>query len=138
MARPSAHRSVYHGIADPTRRAVLDLLRSRDFSAGEILATFRERGVAVSQSTLSQHLGVLRRCGLVAASWQGRSHVYSLTPGALRAVAAWLRPFETMWERGLGALGEHLDREHGDAGDGPGMIGKGAGSARGGEEGRGS
>lgn len=117
MARPAAHRSVYHGIADPTRRAVLDLLRTGDFSAGEIQLAFRNQGLEVGQSTLSQHLGVLLRAGLVAAAWRGRSHVYSLTPGALRSVVAWLRPFESLLERGLDALGDHLDREHGDGSD---------------------
>lgn len=65
--------SVFKALADPTRRRVLELLKSGPMPAGEISAQFE-----VAQPTMSAHLAVLREAGLVEADRQGRMIVYRL------------------------------------------------------------
>ena len=64
---------VFRALSDPKRRAILRLLRQRDFSAGELGERF-----PVARSTLSGHLSVLRAAGLVVTERHGTTIVYSL------------------------------------------------------------
>ena len=84
VARPSASEDVYRAIADPTRRGIIDLLASRSRSAGELAASF-----SVCHSTVSEHLAILRRAGIVTYSESAGRRIYELTPGPLGEVAAW-------------------------------------------------
>jgi DNA-binding transcriptional ArsR family regulator len=84
MARPAASDDVFRAIADPTRRGIIDLLVARPRTAGEIAASF-----ASCQSTVSEHLAILRRASIVAYTEQGGRRIYELTPDPLGEVAAW-------------------------------------------------
>jgi DNA-binding transcriptional ArsR family regulator len=64
---------VYKALADPTRRRILELLRRREMSAGELAEHFE-----LSKPTLSGHFNVLRSAGLVAAERNGTSIIYRL------------------------------------------------------------
>ena len=64
---------VFKALSDPTRRRVLELLRERPLSAGELSAQF-----AVSKPTMSGHFAVLREAGLIASEKHGKSVVYEL------------------------------------------------------------
>jgi len=77
---------VFRAIADPTRRAVLELLRGGDRSVSEVMEPFR-----ISQPAVSQHLRVLREAGLVRVRNVGRERRYALDARPLRAVDRWLR-----------------------------------------------
>ncbi len=70
--------NVFRALADPTRRAVLALLRDRPMSAGELAARFD-----VSKPTMSAHFTVLREAGLIGASKHGKSIIYSLRMSVL-------------------------------------------------------
>jgi DNA-binding transcriptional ArsR family regulator len=70
--------NVFRALADPTRRQVLALLRARPMSAGELAAQFD-----VSKPTMSAHFTVLREAGLIDASKQGKSIIYSLRMSVL-------------------------------------------------------
>ncbi len=116
MPRPSADASVFHAIADPTRRVVLELLAQRELDVTQMLETLgrapgrRGRGVAVpTQSGLSQHLGVLRGAGLVHSRAEGRRRVYRFEPGPLREVADWVGFFDRFWMDKLRSLSAYLD-----------------------------
>jgi ArsR family transcriptional regulator len=69
---------VFRALADPTRREVLRLLRSRDMTAGEIADR-----VPLAKSTLSGHFAVLKQAGLIVAEKTGTTIVYSLNASAL-------------------------------------------------------
>jgi DNA-binding transcriptional ArsR family regulator len=69
---------VFRALADPTRRRVLALLRERPMSAGELADQFD-----VSKPTMSAHFAVLREAGLIDASKQGKSILYSLRMSVL-------------------------------------------------------
>jgi DNA-binding transcriptional ArsR family regulator len=98
-------RDVFHAIADPTRRALLDRLRQGELSAGRLA-----RGFPVSRPAISQHLAVLRQAGLVSERRVGRERRYRLRPGLLQQAQAWLHDYEPLWSERLEALREHLWR----------------------------
>ena len=79
---------VFRAIADPTRRAILDLLRQRELSAGEVAQNFR-----VSRPAVAKHMCVLRQAGLLRERRQATSRFYSLDGRALREVDNWLAPY---------------------------------------------
>ncbi|MHA6287281.1 autorepressor SdpR family transcription factor [Maricaulis sp. CAU 1757] len=68
----------FKALSDPTRRRVLELLRSGPMSAGELAAAFD-----LSKPTLSAHFAVLREAGLVTSEKQGKSVVYHLQMSVL-------------------------------------------------------
>ena len=90
---------VFHALADQTRRAVLDLLRSGRQTAGNIAAAF-----PMSRPAISKHLRVLRQARLVRESRSGRHRIYELHPEPLRAVDQWLGHYRVFWNAKLSAL----------------------------------
>src|SRR5580704_10106956 len=97
------HRSVtysteaaFHALADPTRRAVLDLLRQGSQPAGRIAQAF-----PVSRPAISKHLRLLRRAHLVHEHREGRHRFYKLNPGPLKAVDSWLAQYRVFWSTSL-------------------------------------
>ena len=96
------HDEVFPALADPTRRAVLQLLRTRGvLTAGEIAAAFGE----ISRPGVSRHLRVLRSSGLVRVEEVGREWHYRLEPGPLREMQdEWLAPFAPFWQQSLRRL----------------------------------
>jgi DNA-binding transcriptional ArsR family regulator len=81
----SAADPVFRAIADPTRRAILDLLAAAEHSVKELTARFD-----ISQPAVSQHLAELKAARLVTARRVHREHRYRLTARPLRPVMAWL------------------------------------------------
>jgi DNA-binding transcriptional ArsR family regulator len=70
--------NVYKALADPTRRKVLQLLRERDMTAGELVNQFD-----LTWPTLSRHFAVLREADLIQGDKQGASITYSLNLSVL-------------------------------------------------------
>jgi DNA-binding transcriptional ArsR family regulator len=79
---------VFRAIADPTRRAILDLLAVSEHSVKELTARFE-----MSQPAISQHLGELRNARLVAARRVHRENRYRLTAEPLGQVFAWMEKY---------------------------------------------
>jgi DNA-binding transcriptional ArsR family regulator len=91
-------------LADPTRRRILDQLRERPRTVGDLVATLE-----VSQPSVSKHLRVLRDAGVVDAHKDAQRRVYELRPEALAEVLAWVEPYRALWAGRLDALERHLD-----------------------------
>ncbi len=98
--------TVWPVLAEPKRRAVLDLLRQRPHDVGELV-----EALGVSQPTASKHLRVLREVGLVRVTGAAQRRVYSIDPGPLAALDEWLAPYRALWNDRLDALGRYLDEE---------------------------
>jgi DNA-binding transcriptional ArsR family regulator len=96
---PTRSGSTFGAIADPTRRAILDLLRAGERSAGELAQSFD-----VSRPAVSRHIRVLRQAGLLAQRREAQSLIYSLQPDALAEVDAWLTRYRVFWAARLHAL----------------------------------
>lgn len=101
-----AARDVFHAVADPTRRALLDLLAQGE----EPVNTLAER-FAMSRPAISQHLAILLRTRLVRARRVGRERRYRLQPQPLEEIYDWVALYERFWRTKLTALSEHL-RKH--------------------------
>jgi len=100
---------VAQALADPTRRAILRMLRDGELSAGAIAGAFD-----VTRPAVSRHLRVLREAGLVIDEAQGRERVYRLELGALAELEAFLAELRedhaSMWERRFMALETEVHR----------------------------
>jgi len=92
-------------IAEPNRRAILTLLVSSERSVSEI-----EHSLRMPQPSVSKHLRVLRKAGLVEARVDAQRRVYRIRPEPLKDVDAWLAPFRRLWSAHVDALERHLDR----------------------------
>jgi len=97
--------SVFEIIAEPNRRAILNVLVASQQSVGEI-----ERRLRMSQPTVSKHLRVLREAGFVEATVDAQRRLYRLKPEPFQEVDAWLEPFRRFWSAHVDALERHLDR----------------------------
>lgn len=91
--------AVFAAIADPTRRAILDLLREESLPAGAIADCF-----PVSRPAISRHLRVLREAGLVREQRQAQQRWYALEPAPLRTIDDWLMHYRLFWSARLAAL----------------------------------
>ncbi len=91
-------------VADPTRRAILRLVRDGEVAAGDIAREFP----AMSRPAVSQHLKVLADAGLVEVRPDGNRRLYRLNPEGLREVAGFL---DEMWTDGLARLKAAAERE---------------------------
>lgn len=91
-------------IADPVRRHILDLLHDDELAVGALAES-----LDLAQPSVSKHLGVLRRAGLVAARPQGNHRYYRATPEPLAELDRWLSGHRHAWADRLDALEAHLD-----------------------------
>jgi len=80
--------NLFQVVADPTRRGILDLLRDRERSVGEIVERF-----TLSQPAVSRHLRDLREAGLVTVRRDGQRRVYILRAQRLAEIADWAERF---------------------------------------------
>ena len=99
-------------LAEPTRRRILDELRRRDRSVGELVDS-----MAIGQPAVSKHLKVLRDSGFVSCRTAAQRRIYRLEREQFDVLADWLEPYREMWTRHLDALERHLD-ENSQRGDG--------------------
>ncbi|GGH82501.1 DNA-binding transcriptional ArsR family regulator [Pullulanibacillus pueri] len=90
---------VFQAIADPTRRAVLQLLSQKQLTISEITAHF-----PISRTAIAKHLGILSEARLVSGEKVGREKIYHLHPEPLTELKQWLAYFEQFWENKLSIL----------------------------------
>jgi DNA-binding transcriptional ArsR family regulator len=98
--------TTWAALADPHRRTMLELLRESPRAVGELVAI-----VGLTQPGTSKHLRVLRDAGLVRARTEAQRRIYTLEPGPLAELDAWLEPYRRHWEASLDALERHLERK---------------------------
>lgn len=92
-------------IAEPTRRRILDAVRSGERSVNELV-----NEVGMHQPGISRHLKVLREAGLVDVRRDAQRRMYRLTPEPLMELDAWLEPYRAEWASRLDRLEQHLAR----------------------------
>ena len=102
-----SREAAFHALADPTRRAVLDLLRQGRQPAGQIARAF-----PVSRPAISKHLRLLRRAHLVSERREGRNRFYQLNAGPLKAVDSWLEQYRVFWQASLTNLKAFVETEY--------------------------
>ena len=106
MPRAQANSDVYHAIADPTRRAILERLRKGPAPVNAILRLFPQ-----SRPAISRHLRVLREARVVVEQRNGRERIYRIEPEELRHVATWIEGYRSFWQSSLENLKSYLEEE---------------------------
>jgi len=77
--------SIFKALNDETRRGILELLRQKDMSAGEIADEFH-----ISKPSISHHLDILKRADLVSSEKKGQFIVYSLNTTIVDDIIKWI------------------------------------------------
>ena len=91
--------ALFQTLADPTRLAIFEHLSRGESTVSAIAERF-----PISQPAVSQHLAVLRRCGLVAHRREGRSAIYQARPEGLAPLTDWITHYRSFWPERLGRL----------------------------------
>jgi DNA-binding transcriptional ArsR family regulator len=94
---------VFHALADPARRSMVERL-----SRGPASVTELAQPLAMSLPAVVQHLQVLEGSGLVQSEKVGRVRTCRIEAAALRNAERWIAERRTCWERRLDRLGEYL------------------------------
>jgi len=92
-------------LADPSRRAVLEILRDHEAPAGELADA-----LPIARPGVSRHLRVLRNAGLVDVRQDAQRRIYRLRPEALIEVDEWLEAYRALWRNRLDALHTEVKR----------------------------
>jgi DNA-binding transcriptional ArsR family regulator len=98
---------VFNALCDPTRRAILARLTDADARVTDIAGDF-----PISLNSISKHIRMLERAGLLRRSVVGRDHVLSLNAGPLADAQAWIEKYRRFWEGRLAALDAFVTRKN--------------------------
>ena len=98
--------TVFHALADPTRRAMLRRLANHPRNVGELAAPFE-----ISLAAASKHIKVLEGAGLILRTVQGRTHLCRLNARPMHAGLEWMRFYEQFWQQRLDVLESLLHAE---------------------------
>lgn len=98
--------TIFAVLAEPNRRAILDLLLVDEHPVSAIVAA-----LDIGQPTVSKHLKVLREAGLVSTRIDANRRIYGLRTQPLLEVDDWLLPYRRRWAGRLDALEQFLDED---------------------------
>ena len=117
MARAATTADTFNAVAEPRRRAILDVLADGERSVNDLVAA-----LGLAQPQVSKHLRVLREVGAVDVRDVGRQRLYRVNGEALKPIHDWVSGFERMWSERFDRLDDVLEdlkrEEQGDvAGD---------------------
>jgi DNA-binding transcriptional ArsR family regulator len=94
---------IFAALADPTRRAILARLRTREMSVGELSKPFK-----LSAPAITKHLKVLEKSGLISRSRDAQWRPCRLEARPLKAVIHWVEQYRQFWDDSFDRLDEHL------------------------------
>src|ERR1700748_451144 len=97
--------NIFHALSDPTRRAILARLAQSEANGAELMAPF-----AYSQPTISRHLKVLEKAGLIEGGRDAQRRPRRLVASAVKGAADWIEPFRRQWEQRFANLDAHLTK----------------------------
>ncbi|KPV51776.1 transcriptional regulator [Kouleothrix aurantiaca] len=105
MARLATTTDVFNAVAEPGRRAIVNLLAEGERSVNEIV-----EALGMKQPQVSKHLRVLKEVGLVSARGAGQQRLYRLNAQNLKPLYDWVKPFEHMWSERFDRLADYLEQ----------------------------
>ena len=97
-------RDVFQAIADPNRRAIINILAGQKLTLNNVADKFE-----VSRPAISKHIKILTECGLVTITLQGREHYCETNLKKLAEVSDWIDQFKVFWNNKLDALEKFLE-----------------------------
>ena len=98
-------RDVFQAIADPNRRAILSLLARQRLTLNGVAENFR-----ISRPAVSKHIRILKECGLVVMTRQGRERYCDVRFDRLNEVSDWVEQYRQVWEQRFDRLDEVLEQ----------------------------
>jgi DNA-binding transcriptional ArsR family regulator len=104
MARAATTLDAFNAIAEPKRRAILDVLSTGEQPVNDLVGN-----LGMTQPQVSKHLRVLREVGLVSTRQEGRQRFYRLEGRPLKSIHDWVKEYERTWEERFEALDDVLD-----------------------------
>ncbi|GGE51695.1 ArsR/SmtB family transcription factor [Actibacterium pelagium] len=105
--------SIFAALADPTRRAILNMLLEDDMAVTDVAEPFD-----ISLAAVSKHLSILTKAGLISQEKRGRVKWCKLEPDAMREASVWMQGFGQFEPVNLDAFERFLDVELHGLGDG--------------------
>jgi len=99
------HTAVFGILADPTRRRIVEALRSGEHAVNDIVEK-----VDIDQSGVSRHLHILHKAGFVQVRPDGPKRLYSLRPEPFEELDAWLRTYKENMQESFSRLDARLER----------------------------
>jgi DNA-binding transcriptional ArsR family regulator len=99
-------RDVFQAIADPTRRAIIDIIAQQSLSLNAVAEQFD-----ISRPAISKHIKILTECGLIIIQQQGRERYCRADLQQLKQVTDWTEQFRVFWTLKLDALDIFLNKE---------------------------
>ncbi len=96
-------RDVFQAIADPTRRAIIELIALQAMTPNALAEHFD-----TSRQAVSKHLRILTECELVKQEHQGREIYYQLEIDKMKEIDQWLEQFRKIWETKFNQLDKLL------------------------------
>jgi DNA-binding transcriptional ArsR family regulator len=107
MTRTATTADVFNAIAEPRRREVIAVLADgREYAVNEVVVRLR-----MPQPTVSKHLRVLRKVGVVSMVKRGQHRMYRLNAAELKPIHDWAKTFERYWTHQLGRIKERAERK---------------------------
>jgi len=100
-----ARRDVYQAIADPTRRAIINMIASQPHNVNSIAENFD-----MSRQAISLHIQILTDCGLIVIKQQGRDRFCEAQLDKLSEVSVWVDQYRQHWESKLDALESYIEQ----------------------------
>jgi len=99
-----ARRDVYQAIADPTRRAIINMIANQPHNVNAIADKFD-----VTRQAISLHIQILTDCGLLVVKKQGRDRVCEAQLDKLSEVSVWVDQYRQHWENKLNAMEKYIE-----------------------------
>ncbi len=99
-------RDVFQAIADPNRRAIIQLLSKNRLTLNGVADNFD-----ISRPAISKHIKILAECGLIVITQQGRERYCEAKLQKLNEVSKWIEEYRVFWTDKLDALEEFLERD---------------------------
>lgn len=98
-------RDVFQAIADPNRRAMINLLAGNQMTLNGVADHFK-----ISRPAVSKHIKILTECGLITIKQQGRERVCEARLEKLDEVSTWINQYKKFWTAKLDALEQYLEQ----------------------------
>jgi DNA-binding transcriptional ArsR family regulator len=96
-------RDVFQAIADPTRRAIINMIATQSLNLNAVAENFD-----VSRPAISKHIKILTECGLIVIKQQGRERFCEAKLNKLNEVSVWVEQYKQFWEQKLDSLERYL------------------------------
>jgi DNA-binding transcriptional ArsR family regulator len=107
MPRAATTLDPFNAVAEARRREILEFLARQEFPVGAIVEALH-----LPQPSVSKHLGVLRKVGLVRSRRHGREILYRTNPDGIRPLYEWTKSFEQLWQHQLLRVKERAEAAH--------------------------